>query len=159
MRRLDAEIAGVTEVQRALADLVRLGRRAAEAYRAAEEVVDDHRVQAALIQLRLDHERHADELEEALGELGGEAPNAQGEAEEDENAVEAVVRRGATGGVEVFSAMLASEDSLMRAYERYVGRGFTEPVRAMLARHHREEEAHLEWLEESHWWRAMRAGE
>lgn len=157
MRRLDAQIAGVTEVRRALAELVRLGRRAAESYRAAEGVVDDHRVQAALIQLRLDHERHVEELDEALGELGGTVGAAGGE--EEGNAVEAVVRRGATSGVEVFSAMLASEDSLLRAYERHVGRGLTEPVRAMLARHRRENEAHLEWLEESHWWRALRAGE
>lgn len=150
------QLLGSPELQMALAELLEAGRRSVAAYRAAEEVVVDHRVQAALVRLRLDHERHARELASLLVEMGGELRESDGA--EAVGPVGEALERGEVTGAGLLEAVERAEAGLREAYERHVARGYVEPIRAVLSRHRREEEAHGEWLQDSAWCRALRAG-
>ncbi|HEX7119269.1 MAG TPA: DUF2383 domain-containing protein [Longimicrobiales bacterium] len=135
----------------ALEELVRVGRRSVSAYRAAERRVADHRLQAALAQLRRDHQRHVRELSSILEEVGGavvawDGAGAEGPLFEAWSA-------GAAGPDRVLAALKRAESELCAEYARHVERAYAEPLRAVLVRHLREEEAHQAWLEESRWWR------
>lgn len=147
------ELAGA-ELRKALEELLDVGFRSIAAYRAAEGVVQDHRVQAALSRLRRDHERHLEELSSLLRELGGEVPG--GGVGEDAGPVEEALRRGDVTGTAVLDAVRRAEAELHAAYEKSVERGVAEPIRAALSRHRREEEAHLEWLQEGPLWPEVR---
>jgi rubrerythrin len=145
---------GSAEFVRALEELVRASRRSIASYQAAERVVRDHRVQAALAQLRRDHERHERELTTSLAEVGGDVAAWDG-GEVAGPVIEALGRDDPSGRA-LLAAVERVEAELRAAYERCVERGYAEPIRAMLSRHRREEEAHEEWLRESGWWRELR---
>lgn len=170
---------GSGELQRALADLLEIGWQSIVAYRAAADVVTHPRVEAALHRLRLDHERHVEELEAVLAEpghtLGSERATARsgdGEdagkrcAEEVETGSRIVELDGvweevrcATGDLAVLDAVRHAEKEMESAYAAHTRRGHIEPVGAMLRRHRREEEAHVNWLYESTLWRDLDAHE
>lgn len=131
-------------------ELLEAGWRAAVAYRAAEAMVGDHRLQAALQQLRLDHERHVEELASILAEVGVEVRAYDGGAGSD--ALSELIAGGRVGGEDVLAAMRRMEVELRDAYARCAEAAYVEPIRAVLHRHRREEEAHAEWLHESPLW-------
>ncbi|HWV56229.1 MAG TPA: hypothetical protein VNZ57_02045 [Longimicrobiales bacterium] len=141
-----------------LEDLLIAAQRSVAAYRLAERVVDDHRVQAALARLRLDHERHVEELNELRDEALGDAVIVTGvvDVENPDPAVlgpvAAAVLQGNVNGATVLEAIRTAEADMHRLYDDHVNRNYMEPVRAALARHRREEEAHLAFLNESGLW-------
>ncbi len=146
---------GSDEARCALEDLVRVGRRSVAAYRATERRARDHRVRTVLAQLRRDHQRHVRELAAILSAIGGEGVAWDGGvaplvAVGKEPAASRVAGSAAPA---VLEALERAESELRDAYAAHVERGYPEPLGAALARHLREEEAHLEWLEESRWWR------
>lgn len=135
----------------ALEELVRIGRRSVAVYRAAERRVEDHRVQAALAQLRRDHQRHVRELSSIVAEIGGAVVAWDGAAAS--GPLLDALRGGAPASEAMLDALKRTESSLRAAYAAHVARGLAEPLRAVLSRHLRVEEAHRAWLEESRWWR------
>lgn len=139
---------GSEEVRRALSELIRVGLRAVAAYRAVERRAVDHRVQAALVQLRRDHRRHIGELRAILNAVGG-AVVARDGGDVDFGAwgLETMAMSSIMEGVKRVEAELRD------VYSWHVARGYPEPLHAALSRHLREEEAHLRWLHESRWWR------
>lgn len=173
------------ELQRALADLLEVGWQSIVAYRAAADVVRHPRIEAALNRLRLDHERHVQELEAVLAQrrhhpeverarAGPSNDQGAGDTKEDaranENDVEAGTRiaelsgvwqevRCAVGDQAVLDALRRAERTMESAYAAHTRRGHIEPVGAMLRRHWREEEAHVNWLHESTLWRGIDAHE
>lgn len=131
---------------RGVRELVEAGARAMEAYRAAEVVVGDHRLQAALQQLRAGHERHVEELRSILAEVGAEEVARDGGDASDP--LGTALTRG-VGGAAVLDAIRRMELELREAYAYHASRATAEPIRAVLQRHGREQEAHVEWLHES----------
>src|SRR5690606_8453947 len=143
-------LAGSVEVRSALEELVQTGRRAAAEYLAAERVVTDHRIQEALAQLRQDHERHVRELSLILREVGGSPVGWDGARAA--GPVADAVSRGVDGGPELVDAIRRAEAELHETYALHVSRRYAEPLRTVLVRLRREEEAHVEWLKTSDWW-------
>lgn len=152
---------GSDEVRGALVELVRVGHRSIVAYRAAERMTTDHRVQTALAQLRRDHRRHVHELREILAVVGakvvapdgGEAPEVVAEVRGVRDPVAEVGVRDDVSITEAVESLMRAEAELRDTYARHVGRSYPEPLRSALTRHMLEEEAHLRWLQESRWWR------
>lgn len=142
---------GSREARWALEGLLREGRRSVATYRAAERRAADHRVQAALAQLRRDHQRHVRELAAILAEIGGRVVAWDGAAAE--GPVLDAARWGGDAAA-LLEALRRAERELCAEYARQVEREYPEPLHAALLRHLREEEAHAEWLEASRWWRA-----
>lgn len=141
---------GSEELQNALGELLEVARRSVESFRLAEQVVQDHRIGAAMQRLRLHHEGHADELAALLAELGGRPVAPDGAA--DAGPVGDAVMRGEITGAALLEALRRAEAELCAAYERHSGRGYLEPIQTVLMRHRREEEAHEAWLHESELW-------
>jgi len=143
-----------------LEDLLLATRRSIAAYRLAERAVEDHRVQAALVRLRLDHERHVAELyelrEEALGDDGPATAIVDPDTDPTVlGPVAQAVLRGHVTGRTVLDAIRVAEAEMHRLYDDHVNRNYMEPARAALARHRREEEAHLAFLNESGLWQPL----
>lgn len=162
--------------RRALARLLERVRRTVLAYREAEQVVQDHRVQAAIFRLRLDHERHAAELGELLGSMPAVANDgaaehatadppqldthpATGDSDPSLNsdgvgAVHEAVQRGEASGAALLAALRRAERVLHAAYAEQAEVAHPEAVRVVLARHRRVEEAHVDWVHDSPIWPA-----
>ncbi|HLU24689.1 MAG TPA: hypothetical protein VKZ58_03220 [Longimicrobiales bacterium] len=161
--------------RRALAELLERVRRTVLAYREAERVVQDHRVQAAIYRLRLDHERHAAEMAELLGSMeavqGGVGELAASDASvtaigapepatgpapdpDGAQAVHELLARGEASGAALLSALRRVERVLHAAYAGQAEIPHPEAVRVVLARHRRVEEAHVDWVHDSPIWPA-----
>lgn len=147
---IDGGRSGSEEVSEALRELLAVGRRSIAAYRQAEAAALDHRLQAAIACLRRDHERHMEELASVLGEPA-RAPSLPDGAAEADPVTAAIRAENATGGT-LLEAVRRAEAELHDRYRSHLAESFTEPIRTMLMRHRREEEAHVNWLEESRWW-------
>lgn len=154
MRRFE-HLKGSEVALGALEELVRAGRRSVAVYRAVERRVGDHRVRAALVQLRRDHRRHVRELSSILAQVGGSVVAWQGAATA--GPLYDALRDGGSAPDAILEALKRAESELRATYERHVERSFVEPLRAALVRHLREEEAHLAWLEQSRWWQRLGA--
>lgn len=141
---------GSEDVRSALEELIDALRRTVAAYTLLERRVSDHRIQAAVAQLRQDHERHARELEAVLSEVGGEVVAWDGA--EPTAPVLAVVEGERESPRRIVGALLTAEGELRGRYDHHERAGYPEPLHAALKRHLREEVAHIEWLSESHWW-------
>jgi hypothetical protein len=91
---------------------------------------------------------------EVVGEAGAAAP-AQDASAADQPAgpVADVLREGAVSGEAILAAVRTAEAELHDLYDAHVSRGYTEPVRVALARHRREEAAHLSFINEGELWR------
>ncbi len=149
MRKFE-HLKGSEAALRALEELVRAGRRSVAVYRAIERRVGDHRVRAALVQLRRDHRRHVRELSSILAEVGEPVVAWHGAATT--GPLYDALREEPASPEALVEALKRAETELRSVYERHVERSFVEPLRAALLRHLREEEAHMAWLERSRWW-------
>jgi hypothetical protein len=149
MRRFE-HLKGSEAALSALEELVRAGRRSVAVYRAAERRIGDHRVRAALVQLRRDHRRHVQELSSILAEIG--RPVVAWHGVSTTGPLFDALREAPSTPETIVDALKQAESELRAVYARHVERNFVEPLRAALVRHLREEEAHLAWLDGSRWW-------
>jgi hypothetical protein len=157
---------GSSESAAALEELLLAIGQSVATYRVAESCSDDHRVQAAIHRMRLDHERHLQELVELWLEASRDAgmltsgQSGAGEVrrslatpyvplDELQGPLADAVRGGDFSAGPMLLALRSSERELHSLYEKHVQRRYMEPLRAVLARHQREETAHVSFVEES----------
>ncbi|MBW3629081.1 MAG: PA2169 family four-helix-bundle protein [Gemmatimonadetes bacterium] len=147
-RAASARPGGTAEILAALNDLLQLDHDAIGAYQVAVERLED-RSHAQQIQVfLLDHERHVQDLNRLIQELGGtprNEPHASGPLKQ------AIQGLGGLGGDKgTLMAFRTNEMQVRTRYQGYLARAGSWPgeVRATIDRNALDEERHFGWVDE-----------
>lgn len=139
---------GTAEILAALNDLLQLDHDAIGAYQVAIEQLADRSYAQQIQGFLLDHERHVQDLNRLIQELGGtpkNEPHASGPLKQ------AVQRLGGLGGDKGTLMAFRNNEMQVRArYQGYLGKAGSWPaeVRATIDRNALDEERHFGWVDE-----------
>jgi uncharacterized protein (TIGR02284 family) len=129
-----------------LNDLIQLDIDAVNAYEQAIKRIDVPQVGADLEQFKADHERHIDDLSEAVRELGGEppdrSPDLKGFLLEGFTAL-----RSVTGTEGALKAMRTNEKATNARYDDALREELPADIEALVRQNREDERRHLEYIE------------
>lgn len=128
-----------------LSDLIQLDYDAIAAYQSAIERLDNAAFKAKLTEFLSDHERHVEELGNAVRNEGGNPPT--------EGDVKKILTKGKVviadlfGDEAILKAMKANETVTNTKYEEAVETGYPENIQAVLRGGLADERRHKSWIE------------
>jgi uncharacterized protein (TIGR02284 family) len=135
------------ETIKTLSDLCQLDIDAVHAYDQAIERIDHSEIRSNLEAFKADHERHINELSQAIRDLGAEPPerkrDVMGFILEGFTAL-----RGITGTEGALKAMRSNEKLTNRNYENALHEDLPPGVREMVRRNREDERRHLTYIEQ-----------
>jgi uncharacterized protein (TIGR02284 family) len=128
-----------------LSDVIALDYDAIAAYQAAIDRLEDPTYKAQLQEFKADHQRHVDELGNAVRREGGNPPEG-GDAMKILTKGQVVIA-GLMGDEAILKAMKKNEDQTNSKYEEEVNEGYPPPIHALLQHGLADERRHRAWLE------------
>lgn len=132
------------EVISDLNDLIELDYDAIAAYKSAIERLDDAAFKKKLTEFLGDHQRHVEELGDAVRKEGGN-PATEGDAMKILTKGKVVIA-GLMGDEAILKAMRVNEEVTNTKYEEAVEEGYPEHIQALLRKGLADERRHKEWL-------------
>lgn len=133
------------EVISDLGDLIHLEYDAIAAYRSAIERLDTADYKAKLTEFLGDHERHIEELGNAVRDEGA-TPPTEGDAKKILTKGK-VVLADLAGDKAILTAMKANEAVAKTKYEDAVEKGYAEPIQAIVRGGLADERRHKDWID------------
>lgn len=145
-RGVSAGGTGTEEIVRGLNDLLRLDHDAIGAYQVAIDRLDDQDYVRQIQGFRRDHERHVEELNQAIAALGGipeNSPHATGVLKK---GLQAVASAGGDRGL--LLAWRTNEAQVRAKYDAYAARANSWPaaIKELVDRNALDEERHHQWV-------------
>lgn len=139
-----ATVTDSKEIIADLSDVIPLDYDAIAAYQSAIERLDDASYKAKLTEFLADHERHVEELGEAVRREGGHPPT-EGDAKKRLTKGK-VILADLFGDEAILKAMRANEEVTNTKYEEAVETGYAENIQAILRQGLADERRHKDWL-------------
>jgi uncharacterized protein (TIGR02284 family) len=130
-----------------LNELIALDHDAVGAYEAAIERIDVEFLRMRLREFQQDHERHIQQLSQAVRRLGGtprERPDAKGFLLKGFTAVTSMM-----GNEAALQAMRGNEVLTNRTYRSALEEEWSEDLRSLIERNYQDEQHHLSFIEEA----------
>jgi uncharacterized protein (TIGR02284 family) len=134
------------ETIKTLSDLCQLDIDAVYAYEQAIERIDHSEIRSNLESFKADHERHMNDLSQAIRDLGADPPERKRDFKgfllEGFTAL-----RGITGTEGALKAMRSNEKLTNRNYEDALSKDLPADVRELVRRNREDERRHLTYIE------------
>lgn len=127
-----------------LSDLIKLDYDAIAAYESAIERLDNAEYKSKLTEFLGDHERHVEELGNAVRTEGGTPPTEGGAMKILTEGK--VVIAGLMGDDAILKAMRANEEVTNTKYKEAVETTYAEPIQAVLRQGLADERRHKDWI-------------
>lgn len=129
-----------------LSSLMHLDIDAVHSYEQVIEQIDIAEVKEELSEFRRDHERHVDQLENSIRELGGVPPERKRDLKgfiiEGFTAI-----RSRTGTKGALKAMLTNERITNKKYSECLNNSMPENIRSLVDNNYKDEQRHLAYVE------------
>lgn len=127
--------------------LIQLDFDAVGAYQAAIDRIDVESIRASLREFQEDHRRHIADLSAQVRRLGGEPkdrPDAKGFVLKGFTAVTSMM-----GTEAALRAMQGNEKLTNTTYANALRESWSDEIRTLLEKNHRDEQRHLAWIEDA----------
>ncbi len=130
-----------------LSSLVQLDIDAVHAYSQAIDSIDVPEVKSRLSDFRSDHERHIENLSQAIRQLGGEPPEFKRDFKG--FLIEGMTSlRSVTGTEGALKAMRTNEGLTNSTYEKALEWDLSQDVRDIISKNREEERRHIQYIED-----------